>query len=216
MHFEVAVADCSQTVMRPAIVRFERDRTIQSLTSLFVSTRSEVSPYKVHDQKNVSWVQFTRSLQVVHGLRPATLPAVNQSGHFKNLWVVRRSAPGNAKFGAGAVVIEVAPIAVHSQSNVRLARVRFQAKGGIYCQLRQRQTAERMINLRVVKRVVRPSQPAICEKKSGIATDRLIKQVDRLEKSLLIICDPCLLDQRHSADVKVIGHKIVCRSLLYG
>src|SRR5690348_652630 len=132
VHFEIAVADYPQTDMPPPILRFQCDGTIQSLTGLFVCPRPEISPYKIQDRKNVSRIQFTRSLQVVHGLRPATLPAINQSSHFKNLWVVRQSALGNCKFSAGVIIIEVAPIAMQSQSKVRLARVRFQAKGGIY------------------------------------------------------------------------------------
>src|SRR5207244_4322626 len=126
------------------------------------------------------------------------------------------SIADNSQFGAGVVVIEISPIEMLSEGQVRLARVRLEPKSCIYNRLCQCQASGRVIDFGVVERVVGPSQPAIRKKKGGIASDRLIKQVHRLQKILLTISVIGSLDQRHGADIKIVGNKVLGRPLLHG
>src|SRR5207247_11277891 len=91
-----------------------------------------------------------------------------------------------------------------------------QAKSGIDCSFRQGQATRRVIDSLEVKVVMRLGQSAICEKKSRIASDRLIKQVHGLRKILL--CAWALrgeVDERLGADIQVIRSQVSCRPILH-
>ena len=66
---------------------------------------------------------------------------------------------GNSKFGAGAVEIEVTEVEMRGESQVRLPRIRSDAKGGVYCSIRQIQTSGRPINFLEVERDMGRGEP---------------------------------------------------------
>src|SRR6266700_7090893 len=120
-------------------------------------------------------------LEVARGIMPTALPAVDVPTPFKNSCIVRQGALGDGELVTGVVVIEIAVVKVRSQGKVRFARIRFQSKSGIDCGFCQLQATRRVIEPLKVELIVCLSQPAICEKKSGIPRDRLIEQLYRLE-----------------------------------
>src|SRR5437868_14890337 len=79
-------------------------------------------------QIKVSRIQLTGALHIPQGVRPSALPPVNPRTHFVDLWVVRQSASCNSKLGPGAGVIEISPIKMQRQSQMRLARIRIRVR----------------------------------------------------------------------------------------
>ena len=87
---------------------------------------------------------------------------------------------------------------------MRFTGIRFQEESGIDRRLRQIQAARRVIKVAEVELIVRLSQPAIGEKKRGIARDRLIKQfysLGILVSLLLMFLSIRAIDQRARLDV---------------
>src|SRR5207244_2272144 len=101
---------------------------ILRVATLLISADEVINGCETVEGESVAGIQLTCALQIVHRIGPASLPTVNQCRKIKNLRVIGQGAPGNSKLGEGTVVIEVAPVAVHSQGKVRLSRVRFQPK----------------------------------------------------------------------------------------
>src|SRR5258707_10481678 len=129
MHFEATAA------VYPCIdqARLDGEHTIQSLPGLFIrqGPRTKIKSCNICGQKKASRIQLTGALHIPYGVRPATLPAIDPCTHFINLWVVRQSASGNSKLGAGVIVIEISPIKMQRESQMRLARVGLQVESRI-------------------------------------------------------------------------------------
>src|SRR5213076_1462983 len=134
-----------------------------------------VSHRGTSENLNVSRIQLDCTLEVAHGVMPTVLPAVDVPSPFKNSRVVGQGAGGDGELVTGVVVIEVAMVKMPSQGKVCVSRIWFQAKSGIYCSIRQLQTAGRVIAILEIELIVCLSQPAICEKKSLVPGDRLVE-----------------------------------------
>src|SRR5215469_6884897 len=117
MHFQFT----SAVDLVADVVRIQGVRTIQCLTGLIISTQWEINPCEIPGQKKVSRIQLTCSLEVVHGVEPPSLSSIYPSSHFKKLCIVRQSASRIGKLGPSAVVVEISPIEMQSQGQVRLA-----------------------------------------------------------------------------------------------
>ena len=147
MHFEPTAG------VYPRIdrVRPEGEHTTQSLPGFFIRqrARTEIKACNIRGQKKASRIQLAGSLHIPYGVRPVTLPAIDPCTHFIRLWVVRQTAPSNSKLRSGVIVVEVSPIEVQRQSQMRLARIRIQVESRINGPLRQSQTSGCSISVRV-------------------------------------------------------------------
>src|SRR5437867_3975258 len=153
------------------VVWFEGDETINSLSGLFVFAQQSIGHCGTSENFYVSRIQLGCPLEVAHGILPTALTTVDESSPFKNSCIVGQGADGDGELATGVGVIEIAVVKVRSQGKVRFARIRFQSKSGIDCGFCQLQATRRVIEPVKVELIVRLSQPAICEKESGIARD---------------------------------------------
>src|SRR5438876_2774297 len=163
------------------VVWFEGDETINGLSGLFVLAQQSIGHCGTSEDFYVSRVQRGCPLEVAHGIMPTALTAVDESSPFKNSCIVGQGAGGDGELVTGVVVIKVAMVKVPCEGEVHLARIWLQAKSGIDRGFRQLQATRGVIEPKKIELIVRFSQPAICEKKSGTARDRLIEQLYRLE-----------------------------------
>ena len=90
------------------------DHAILRLTALVISANEVINGCETVEGESVAGIQLTCALQIAHRIGPAPLPTVNQCRKIKNFRIIGQGAPGTSKLGEGAVVIEVAPIAVNS------------------------------------------------------------------------------------------------------
>src|SRR5437667_12632839 len=151
------------------------NEAVRSLSALPIVAHYTVSHRGTSENLNVSRIQLHCTLEVPHRFMPTVLPAVNVSTPFKNSRVVGQGAGGDGELVTGVVVIKVAMVKMPSQGKVCASRIWFQSKSGIYCSIRQLQTAGRVIAVLEIELIVCLSQPAICEKKSWIPGDRSVE-----------------------------------------
>src|SRR5207244_1495929 len=123
------------------IVWFEGNEAILSPSGLPIGAYEILSHRGTSENLNVSRIQLDCTLEVAHGIMPTVLPAVDVSSPFKNSRVVGQGAGGDRKLVTGVVVVEVAMVKMPSQGKVCVSRIWFQSKSGIYCSIRQLQTA---------------------------------------------------------------------------
>src|SRR5262249_58075738 len=166
------------------------------------------------ERGNVAGIQIERAFNMVRGLLPATLPAVNVAAQLKDSRIVWQSALCNTDLGACAVIVEIA-VKMLRRGKVRIARIRSQPQGVFNCCVRQGQTARGVIASEEVETVVCARQLAIGEQECRIADDGLVEETHGLEE----ILRPGRavgfgVDQCRRANVKIEGHEISSGALL--
>src|SRR5581483_11977859 len=163
-------------------------------------------------------IQLRRPLQIADRIIPTSLSPVDIPAQFEEMSIVWHGAPRDRQLLPGPLIVEVAKIIMQSQGKVGVARIRLEPEGGVDGRLRRLQTACRAIETRPIDAVMGPGQLTICKKKTGIPRNRLIQKFHSLEKIRLTaetVIDG-FLDQRKSANVKLVGDQVPGRPFLDG
>src|SRR5262245_47358558 len=146
----------------------------------------------------------------MHSLRPAPLASVNESAQLKDTRVIRQGPRCDCELCTGAVIIEISPIQVCGHGKVRIARIRSQPKSRIDRGFCQRQAVRGVIPGEV-KIIVSSRQLAICQKETGITSDRLVKDICASKRILFRSWSPRKgVNQCGCRDIKTIGTNITC------
>ena len=135
------------------------------------------------------------------------MPSIDVTHQQEHDWVVRQGATRGRQFIPRIVVIQVTPVKVFRQGQVRLPRIRSETTKRFNRSFGQLQTLSGVINRSHVELIMRVCELVICKSKRWIALKCLFEQTNRFEK-FVTGSENCTLYELTSADIKIVGGEI--------
>jgi hypothetical protein len=132
----------------------------------------------------VSRVELDSALEIFGRFSPPALPSIDIAGQLKRQRVVRQTFLRQVKLLPGAVVIEITPVEMLGDSEMRFARIWAQANQRLDRRVGHGQPRRSVIDTQEVEQIVNVGKLVICKCEGGIAFDRFIQQANGLGQAL--------------------------------
>ena len=133
------------------VVWLDSQSAIQHRFFFSIASEITVTQRKLLKRVQVARVELKRTLQVLYGFFPPSLPPLDVTGQLEYLWIVRQALTGNAQFSQSTIVIEVSPIKIPRTPQVRFTCVRTKARGRCEGCFSQRQACRGVVKAIKIK-----------------------------------------------------------------